>query len=401
MPEQRDRQWALRPVDRWLLLVLGGAVGLALLDRALASAGTFGADEWLAIALAPAVIGWGAAGALLPGARSAALFANCLYAASDATMRYLHLGPGASRPELVGLLVVAVFAAHAGRTVRVRLERDRVARTLTEALHAGSPLPPAVGPEQLASIGVSDAALTEAGLLSALLRLQRARERQAWANVLALAAGAWFVGVATAMVAAQAIGASAIVVWLGAAIVRLGGAFVGRSPLDLLVSGRFDRAATGFLKTLASTPTDTLARIGLGVAHARLARHEDAVQEFLKARQFGAAELPLGLWIGVERQMAASLRSSGSAAQSLVSLERIHAVFPHHLETLLEMGRAQRELGATRAESQVLERAARHGSLEARDRLAEIARARQTGQGEAAGAESEAEGDTGDVAAGG
>jgi hypothetical protein len=368
--KERAYRVPLQAVDRWLLAVLCGFGAVALFDRALIVVGPFEPDEWLALALVPAVLGWFVAGWMLRGARSAAFVATCLYIAFDAALRRTLPPETTARPELFGLLIVSVFCGQAGRMARTRSEQERVSKALTDALNAGSPLPPGVDAERLRVIGVTSAALSEAGLLGVLVSLQRSREKQGWMNAFAFAGAVWLVGVATGIPLALWAGALALLLWLCALVARCTGLGTGRSPLDALVAGYFDRAVTGFLKTLTTSPADTLSRLGLAIGQLRLARYDDAVHEFLKARQFGFGELPLAVWLGVERELAMALRASGAAAQALATLERLHVIFPAHAGTLFEMATTLRQLGESRAAGRVLERAIRAGSAEAQDLLA-------------------------------
>jgi tetratricopeptide (TPR) repeat protein len=370
MPKARPPRQPFGSLDRWLFIVLCGMAGTALIDRGIASLGGLPPDEWLALALAPVVVGWGAAGVIERSSRSAALVASGLYALLSLVTRASQGESTLVRPELVGLLVVAVFSAHAGRVARGRSEREQTARAFVEALGAGQPLPPAIGVERLRGIGVTSAVLTEAGLLGALLALQRGRERQTWLTSVSLAGSLWVIGIATGVAPALWLGAGGLLVWVVAFTLRLQGAGAGRGPYDALAAGYFDRAVTEFLKVLAAVPADTLARLGLAIGQYRLGRHDDAVQEFLKARQFGFRDLPLGIWLGVERELALALRGSGAGRQAVSSFERLQLIFPAHAPTLYELGSTLSELGEERAATQALRRAQQAGSREARELLA-------------------------------
>ncbi len=369
MGETKPRPKALGGLDRWLLAILCGTAATALVDRAIASFGTFSPDEWLAIALAPATIGWAIAGTALTSARSAAAVATLLYGVAAYGLSQRETGQGVIRAELVGLLVVSVFSAHAGRSARRRSESDGAARAFIEALGAGKPLPPAITRERLQSIGVTSAVLTEAGLLGALLAQQRGRERRGWLAGLGFAAAFWVAGLAMEVEPALWIGAVCLAAWLSALAARVSGIGTGRSPFDWLAAGHFERATTEFLKILATVPADTLSRIGLAIGQYHLGRYDDAAQELLRARQFGFRDLPLGVWLGVERELALALRGSGAGQQAVAAFERLHLIFPNHAETLYEMGSTLRALGEKRAAAQVLDRAQRAGSREARELL--------------------------------
>lgn len=369
MPGTRPPKQPIGSLDRWLFIVLCGMAGTALIDRGIASIGGLPPDEWLALALAPVVVGWGAVGVFDRSARSAALVASGLYALLSLVTRASQEQSPLMRPELAAVAVVAVFSAHAGRVARGRSEREQTARAFIEALGAGQPLPTVISVERLRAIGVTSAVLTEAGLLGALLALQRGRERQTWLTSLSLAGSLWVIGIATGVAPALWLGAGGLLVWVVAFTLRVQGAGAGRGPYDALAAGYFDRAVTEFLKVLAAVPADTLARLGLAIGQHRLGRHDDAVQEFLKARQFGFRDLPLGIWLGVERELALALRGSGAGRQAVSSFERLQLIFPAHAATLYEMGTTLDALGEERAATQVLRRAQQAGSREARELL--------------------------------
>lgn len=351
---------------------LGALGALCALDRFLLSWGLSTPDSWLAAAVAPVVIGatlmgaiWGRSG------RMAVITASGSYAAAAIIGGHLS-ATGHLRTELLAVVPAAALAAHGGVLaslgVRVARARSAVQRVLfSEELPARAP-----GSEDLSLLGLKDNAPSESGLLSALVAVQRARERQTWATFLAVGCGLLLVGYTlpydTASWAGLIVLAAAVVVgsaWL------LG---VGRGPTayDSLISGNFDRAVVEFTRALSRMPADTLARVGLGIGQLHLGRHENAAAEFLTARFSGPHEVPIAVWLGVERMLGVALREAGQGEQARRSFERLLALFPNHPGTMCDLGLALDCLGERRAAAQVLRRAVARGSEEARHILRQI-----------------------------
>ncbi len=146
------------------------------------------------------------------------------------------------------------------------------------------------------------------------------------------------------------------------------GAGKGKSPYDLLLAGRFERATVEFTRTLAQAPTDSLARLGLAMGHLRLHNYERAATELLTARLSGFGEIPLPLLLATERQLGVALRKAGSPKQleqSLRSFERVLSVFPTHHQTWWDLGLALESLGERKGAMQAWRRAAYLGTRQA------------------------------------
>ncbi len=378
----RDKRRELGRVDRALASVLVGVLGLYATDTLLRSAGLTDADQWLAGATVVLVVGWLAAGVKLPEARLAAFASTLLYALADLSVAIARSSPQA-RPELVSVVIIAVASAHAGRRMAVHFRRGRTAGMVIDVLLFGRGATAGSTSEDLGEIGVTSGLLDQSGLLGALRRDQSARGRAAGATAGAICLGVLVVGRVTGLEIATASGLGLLAIVAVAGLLRFVGVGTGRTACEMLIAGHFDPAVTEFLKTLSRVPADTVARIGLGIGHVRLGRHDSAIAELLTARQYGFREIPLGVWIGVERQLGIALRESGSAEQAKQSFERVLSLFPDHAPTVYDLAMTLAALGERRAAEQALERAARAGCAEAKEALRRMAeQSRQAASGE-------------------
>ncbi len=367
----RDKRRGLGRIDRALASVLAGALGLYAADWLLKSAGLTSPEQWLGGATVVLVVGWVAAGVKLPEARLAAFASALLYALADLSVAIARSEPQA-RPELVSVIIIATASAHAGRLGAIHFRRGRTAGMVMDVLLFGRGASGNSTLTDLGEIGVTQGLLDQSGLLGALRRAQILRERNAWATAVAICLGVTVLGRIKGLELAGGAGLGMLAFVAVAGLLRFIGVGTGRTACEMLIAGHFEPAVTEFLRTLSRVPADTVARIGLGIGHVRLGRHDSAVAELLTARQYGFREIPLGVWIGVERQLGIALRESGSAEQAKQAFERVLWLFPDHAPTVYDLAMTLAALGERKASEQALERAARSGCVEAQEALRRV-----------------------------
>lgn len=374
MVDQESPKPMPRTGDEFLVAVLAGVVGLAMVDYVLQGAGVPDPQTWLTVALIPAALGWGWAGYQFGlHMRWAALVSTVAY---GAVMTVAGRDAGVPRIDVLALMPIAVSAAYAGWLVRGAQRRVRARLLVGSALSEREQTDLRPGPEDRRVLGLDEGLLAETGVLAALLEIQSARERQSWV---------YLVGAGLVLVAFGLTAEVIPVAWAGVAVLGIAllvgagrslGVGKGRSAYDLLVSGRFDRAATEFTRLLTQVPADSLARMGLAVSHLRSGDYERAATEFLTARISGIGEVPLQLLLATERQLGVALRKAGSRKQleqSVKSFQRVLSVFPEHPETWRELGLALEALGEERAAAQALRRAIANGCASAEPDLIRVA----------------------------
>jgi len=355
-----------------------GFAALGGLDLLLTGAGAPDPTAWLAAAIAPVSIGWLITGAGLGrGARWSALLSTLAYAGWEFGVAALTQDRRA-RPELVALVPVAVFSAHAGAVFTVARRRAMAHAVIAQILGSSERTDRTPGPDDLAALGLDESVLAAAGVLGGLLRVHWSREARSWAIILSVAAGGAAFGLAAGLPAVAVLGAGlTAVVAVALAIRSLLGLGKGRGPFERLIAGDFPRAQSDFLKLLTLVPADSIARLGLAMACLHLREHERAATEFITARLSGVGEIPLDLVLGTERQLGIALREAGSETQleqSLRSFRRVLGVFPTSMETWHDLGRALEAAGERRGAVLAYRRAADCGlsqALEAVERLSE------------------------------
>jgi len=355
-----------------------GLAALAGLDLLLTEAEAPDPTAWLAAAIAPVSIGWLIAGAALGrGARWSALLSTGAYAAWGFGVAAV-AQDRAARPELVALVPVALFSAHAGAVFMVARRRAMAHAVVAQILGSAEGTARTPAPDELAALGLDESVLADAGVLGGLLRVHWAREAKAWAVILSVAAGGAAFGLAGGLPTVAAAGGAATAAGALAFAARsLLGFGKGGAPFERLVAGDFTRAQTDFLKLLALVPADSIARLGLAMACLLLREPERAATEFVTARLSGVGEIPLGLVLGTERQLGVALREAGSETQlehSLRSFRRVLGVFPTSMETWYDLGLTLEAAGGRRAALLAYRRAAERGlrpAVAAVDRLTE------------------------------
>lgn len=380
MPERDVPKPLPRAGDQFLLAVLAGLVGLALLDQVLEAAGSPDPPSWLTAAMGPTALLWGLAGYRIGRhMRWAALLSIAAYG----VVMTLAAGRGqVPRIEVLALVPIAVSAAHAGWMAEGARRRARARFLVAAALSERSNVDLRPGPNDLRLLGLDDGLLAEAGILGTLLEIQTARERQHWVYLV----GGGLVLIAFGLTAgvSHLVHGGLAVLALAAAVgvARSLGVGKGSSAYDLLVAGRFERASTEFTRLLNQVPADSLARMGLAISKLRVGEYERAATEFLTARISGAGEVPLPLLLATERELGVALRNAGSRKQleqSVKSFERVLSVFPEHPETWRDLGLALEGLGEARGAAQALRRAVANGSRPAE---ADLQRVEETSRSE-------------------
>lgn len=373
MPERDLPSHVPRAGDQVLMAVLVGLVGLALLDHVLQAAGAPDPSSWLTAALVPTALLWGLAGYRVGRHMMWAALLSILTYGAVVTFAAANASP--PRIELLALLPIGVSAAYAGCVLCTTKRRLRAQYLVAAALSERDHTDLRPGPEDLRVLGLDEGLLAEAGILSTLLKVQATRERQSWVNLvgvaITLAAFGWAAQVPTiAYIGGGLVGVAAVV-----GIARSLGVGKGASAYDLLVSGRFERAAIEFTRLLTQVPADSLARMGLAESHLRAGNYERAATEFLTARISGVGDVPLPLLLATERELGVALRHAGGRKQleqSVRSFERVLSVFPKHPDTWRDLGLALEGLGEVRGAAQALRRAVANGSLPARDDLLRV-----------------------------
>jgi tetratricopeptide (TPR) repeat protein len=328
-----------RAGDQLLLAVLAGVIGLALLDQALEAADSPDAPSWLTVAMIPTALLWGIAGYRIgPHMRWAALLSVTAYGVVVTLAAGREQIP---RIEVLALAPIAVSAAHAGWIIESVRRKLRARALVAAALSDRGPGDLRPGPEDLRVLGLDEGLLAEAGVLSTLLEIHAARERQNWVYLVGGGLVLIALGVTAQVRHFVTAGLSVLGIAAAMGVGRSLGVGKGYSAYDLLVSGRFERACT----------------------------------EFLTARIAGVGELPLSLLLATERELGIALRNAGSRKQleqSVRSFERVLSVFPEHPDTWRDLGLALESLGEARGAAQALRRAISNGSRAAGDDLRRV-----------------------------
>lgn len=362
-----------RAGDQLLLAVLAGVIGLALLDQALEAADSPDAPSWLTVAMIPTALLWGIAGYRIgPHMRWAALLSVTAYGVVVTLAAGREQVP---RIEVLALAPIAVSAAHAGWIIESVRRKLRARALVAAALSDRGPGDLRPGPEDLRVLGLDEGLLAEAGVLSTLLEIHAARERQNWVYLVGGGLVLIALGVTAQVRHLVTAGLSVLGIAAAMGMGRSLGVGKGYSAYDLLVSGRFERACTEFTRLLTQVPADSLARMGLAASKLRVGEYERAATEFLTARIAGVGELPLSLLLATERELGIALRNAGSRKQleqSVRSFERVLSVFPEHPDTWRDLGLALESLGEARGAAQALRRAIANGSRAAGDDLRRV-----------------------------